>query len=763
MSIRSLRRNGCLPIAVAIVLTVFGNPASAQVSQSPSTDSASPAPTSSQASSGGEGGGLEEIVVTAEHREENLQRTPIAVSAFTGADLQKQQIVDVASLTNVVPNVEFTQQQSTNGIFIRGIGLDSAALGSDPRVAIYTDGVYNARVTAALGSFFDIDQIEVLRGPQGTLYGRNATAGAININSRDPGDSLNGYGTVTVGDYDLVRFEGAVGGPLSSTVSGRIAVMSVDRGGYGRDIGYGQNDQTSSPIDDDHERAVRGKLKYEPNSEFNLMLEAYYRDENDHNGQYVFIQNKPGVTPAVETFGLGYYYPPAGSRDSAGQQPVTLIEGHGVSATANLHLGDAVLTSVTGYQHAQSSFFSAADPSTCGCVPVDYAERSDSVSEELRLTDTFGPVKILVGTYYFHENNSDYTTAELNGLFFGLTDALYQGSDFGGIETTNAWAGFANATVSFTDKLGLDVGIRYSDESRGLIEYDQVDLTRIYKPSNPILVPGLYGSDQQAHTWTAADPKATIHYDFTDDIMAYATYAVGFKSGGFNIGGLQPPFSPETLYDYEGGIKAQFFDHRLRANIAAFYYNYKNLQVNIVDNTQFITTNAAKARIYGMEGEFTAIPVDDLHLTVDLSWLHSEYLEYNAEDPGRPELGVLNLSGNQLDFSPKYRVSTEAGYTFHSHIGDITPRARVTWTDRVYFSPFDLPYVGQPAYALGDIFLDYLPGDGKSGWSASLYVKNVTNKYYLVEGVFNSTFEGYPITGLNGPPRTVGLSVSKRF
>jgi len=383
------------------------------------------------------------------------------------------------------------------------------------------------------------------------------------------------------------------------------------------------------------------------------------------------------------------------------------------------------------------------------------------VSQELRLVDEFGPVRVLLGGYFFHENNSTDTSAQINGRYFGLTDALYQGAAFGGIETTNARAGFANATVALTDKLGMDLGVRYSSESRSLDEYDQFDLTRIYNPANPILVPGLVQLAQRSKTWSAVDPKGTIHYDFNDSVLSYLTYSVGFKSGGFNIGGLQPAFDPEKLSDYEAGIKAQFFDRRLRANIAAFYYDYKNLQVNAVNENHFVTTNAAKAKIYGVEGEFTAIPVQDLRLSLTLSWLHSKFVQYETIDQGRPELGILNLAGKQLDYAPKYKVNAELGYTFHAHVGDITPRASATWTDRVYFTPFDVSYVAQPAYAVGNLFLDYLAGD--SGWSANLYVQNLTNKYYLVQATFDSGFEGYPIVGVAGPPRTAGLSITKRF
>jgi iron complex outermembrane recepter protein len=252
-----------------------------------------------------------------------------------------------------------------------------------------------------------------------------------------------------------------------------------------------------------------------------------------------------------------------------------------------------------------------------------------------------------------------------------------------------------------------------------------------------------------------------VRYDFSKDTMVYATYAVGFKSGGFNIGGLQPPFNPEKLYDYEMGIKSQFLERRIRANIAAFYYDYKNLQVNIVDNTHFVTTNAAGAEIYGVESELTAMPTEDVKATVNLSWLHARYTNYTAEDPGRPELGVQNFAGSQLAFAPNYKATAELGYTVHPRVGDLTFRGEISWTSKTYFSAFDSPVVAQSAYAVGNVYVDYARAD--SGWSGSLYVKNIADKYYLLYATYDTAFEGFPVAGVAGPPRTVGLSISKRF
>lgn len=695
--------------------------------------------------------GVEDIIVTAERRSARIQETPLAISAVGGDTLQKQQITGLEGLTDQLPNISFSRNGGDAKIFIRGIGLDVIAPGADPRVALYTDGIYNARTQAVLGAFYDVERVEVLRGPQGTLYGRNATAGAVNILSRDPTSSLEGYGTLTVGNYDLIRTEGAVSGPLSDKISARIAFQTADRDGFGRNI------QTGGDVDDEHSRAIRAKLRFEPSEKTTVAVAADYLRQDDHNGGFHFLGNTPGHTAFGLTRGFTV---PENPRDYAGYGPDRLVESYGGSVTAIFDMGGPELTSVTGYRHLLSNVATSTDPTTSGFAPVTYREKSDSFTQEIRIAHSAGPVDFIIGGYFFHEKNEASTVAQLSGGYFGLSDALREGARYGGSQTTNAWAAFGQATINLSERLGIDLGLRYSYEDRHTDEYNQLDLVRIYDPNNPPFAPGFVRFARQHASWSSLDPKVTLHYKLSDDVMTYATYSQGFKSGGFNIGFLQPAFDPEEITDYEVGIKADLFDRRLRANVSGFYYDYKQLQVNVVEGLQLVTRNAAKAKIYGVEAEVTALPTDNLKIDLNFAWLHAEFTDYETVDAGRPELGLLDLKGNRLSYAPKYKVGGAIGYSLQTSIGEFTPRVNVAWTSRVDFSQFNLPYVGQKARTEIDLFLDY---DAGNGWAANLFVRNLSNDRYNVSGTVASGFLGYPVLGQPGVPRTYGLAVTRRF
>jgi iron complex outermembrane receptor protein len=769
MSVTALKRSLLFTPATMALAVGLGGTATAQVSIPPAAAGSSSSETAEQQT------GIADIIVTAERREASIQRTPIAISAVGGDVLQKKQITDIEALAGKMPNVTFGRNSGSTKVFIRGIGLDAITPGSDPRVAIYTDGVYSARSQVAFLGFYDIKRVEVLAGPQGTLYGRNATAGAINIITQDPTDSLDGYGTLTVGNYSLVRAEGAIGGPLSDIISARIAFNTADRGGYGENI------QTGEDVDDEHSRAVRAKIKIEPNDKFNVIFEADYYRAKDHNGGYHYFQDSPGRTSFSIARG---FKRPENVRDYAGQGPRQTTVNWGGSATATWDIGGPILTSVTGYRRFKQDLATSSDMTTSGYLPNVVRERAKQFTQELRLTHTIGPVDILLGGYYFHEKNFSGLHALPVPLYFGLPDqpglpntGAPIGAVYGGDQVTKAYAAFSQITVNLTDRLGVDLGLRYSYEKRNIVEHSVFDVTKPLNPALPFFdaIPGISNILSQKAKWKSTDPKLTVHYKFSDSIFGYASYSQGFKSGGFNPGFLQAPFNPEDIKAYEVGLKADMFNRRLRANVSGFWYDYKNLQVNVAEGVQLITRNAAAARLYGLEGQFTALPTDDLRIELSAAWLHSEYTDYISGDPSFPGQGdpgvfipsasgstpAFNLSGNQLAYAPKFKIDGEIGYTFHTGFGDVTPRANVMWSDKIYFSQFNHPWVQQKARAEINLFLDYALLD--SGWSATAFIRNVGNVTYKVAGTVFSDFIGYQVGGQLGAPRTFGLTVTKRF
>lgn len=770
-----MSRSKLISTSAVLAFTAF----SAAHAQAQDNSASAPAATAAVPQATNAQGGIEDIVVTAQRQQSSVQKTPIAITAVGGELLKDRGIADLDALTRSIPNVNFTRLASDARIFIRGIGLEGIGAGADGRVAVYTDEVVNARPAAALTSLFDVSRVEVLRGPQGTLYGRNATAGAVNIISNDPTRNFEGYAALTVGNYNLIRGEGAISGPLSDTISARLSFQTADRDGFGKNI------TTGNPVDSERSRAFRAKVRFEPSDSFHFTLTGDYRWEKDNQGGYAFVRDNPFFPDADVAAGFAH---PTNPRDRAGDDQLFYMENYGITGTAVFQLADRIeLTSITGYRHVDQAGRGNVDDSTSLGTSLDLANNASQFSQELRLSAKRGPIDLVAGAYYFHEKNSFYLNQGASGLYFGGPQfPRYQGFGQGGTQKTDAYALFAQATIHVTDDFGIDIGGRYSYEKRAVDQYNQLDFINAYafrrplatnctpgtpgfNPPNPNFVPGstcLLVSGTDSNHWSQFDPKVAIHYQFTPTIMGYASYSRGFKSGGYDLGALKPSYNPEKIVDYEAGIKADLFDRRLRVNVGGFYYDYTNLQLTVLKLSPTpgpVTLNAGKAKVYGAEVEITALPVDDLRLSLNLAYLHTEYTDlFDNNQLGLPETDPrgTDLSGNQFTSAPKYKAVGEVGYTFHPGFADVTPRAELSYTSRVQLSQFNYSFQSQaPRWEL-NLFLDFVK---KDNWTVSLFGRNVTNKLFYVSEVLSAPFFGSPVVGIPAPPRTFGLSVTKHF
>ena len=702
---------------------------------------------------------LEEIIVTAQKRSENAESVPLAITAISGKELQSAGIDSIEGLSQSIPNVEFGSDAADAKVFIRGLGYDSVSAGGETRVAIYDNNVYQARTESAFLTLYDIDRVEVLRGPQGTLYGRNAVAGALNIITSDPGEQLNGYISGQAGNFGLVQTEGAVGGPVNRWLSARLAFQTVDREGYGVNIGTGER------VDDDHSRSFRLTLLAKPTDDIQDRFVADYFYERDHKVEYHYLgESYPGVVPTPVALGETL---PTYPHDYAGQEPLNYLEAYGESNELTVNLNKFLtFTSVTGYRHLTSDMLSNNDGGVWDLVPLLLFENSNSVTQEERLSGENGRFKYVIGGYYFYENQSVDTRAPFSEALLGAPladkDQYVQFYNAGGFEKTNAYAGYGQLDTEIVSGLTFSVGVRYSKEKKDLSEFATVDLTTPYDNFQPLtpLLPTT-GLSRETASWSSTDPRFSLSYQFDPHVIGYVTYSQGFKSGGFNIGGLQPPFQPERLKDYEFGLKGDYLDGRLRANVAAFYYDYSNLQVNIVKNFNPQTLNAATAKVKGVEAEFTALPTTHLRLSLNAAWLDAYYTEFETSDSSRPELGVLNLAGHPLDYAPHYKLAESVAYTIPSPYGDFTPTADVTETDRLYFTPFETPFLSQPAHVNLDLSIRWVGVN--PDWTGSLFVRNVTNKIYITGAGVGNAAENYALDGQVSDPRTFGIQVTRHF
>lgn len=702
--------------------------------------------------------GLADIVVTAERRSSSIQKVPVAITAVDGGEMRTRQIATVEALSSSVPNLTFSRYSGTAQVSLRGVAFDSITPGSEARTASYTDGVYISRPTAQLTNIFDVARVEVLRGPQGTLYGRNATAGAINVITSDPTSNLSGYGRLSVGNYSYVQAEGAVSGPISETLSARLAFQTTDHSGYGKNLSNGQD------VDDERSRAVRAKLLFEPSDGTSFKLSADYSHRKDASGtRHDFGQGNPSVTPRGLALGA---IRPDDFRDYAGYQPSYFRELAGLSGELTLPLSDRlILTSLTAYRYTKTDLWIGVDGTTAELTQQELYERSDQFSHEVRVAGEFDRLKLIVGGYYFHENNDGLVHVIFDGAAtlpgppgrqVGITGTKYQGVQFGGKLLTDAYAAFAQADIDLTDRLTLSLGGRYSHERKEVREYANTNLTMIYNPGVRLTFPLIRNSTSKS----SLDPKVTLQYKFMPDVLAYATFSRGFKSGGFALGSVTPAFAPEQLDDYEVGLKATLFDRRLRANLAAFYYDYSNLQVTKVNGTVVTTENAAAATIKGIEAELRGSLTRDFSVGLNASYLNARFDDYVTAEPARPALGLQNLKGNKLPQSPPYTVTIDGNYRVPMGDGDLNLRGEATWKGRVYFSPYNRSEISQRAFAVANAFATY---ESNAGWSIGTWVRNITNKDYRVSSAVGNVFSGFSIGGQLGDPRTYGLTAGMQF
>jgi len=713
----------------------------------------------------------EEIIVTAQKRATNLQETAAAISVADGEDLREQQVTSIEGLAQTLPSVNFGQTTGNARIAIRGIGFDNTTVGNEGRVAYHVDGVYVARPAATLAGFYDIERVEVLRGPQGALYGRNATGGAINVISRAPGDRMNGYFDATYGNYDLKKLEGAFGGPVSDILSARFSFQAIDRDGYGKNLTNGRD------VDDQSTIAVRGQLRFEPSDTFDLTLSADYFHQDDHaysfhylgRGSLTDLSSTPPL-PGQQLTGIrAGGVVPANFRDSTSDSgPDNRRTFWGLAANARFDMGWAELFSVTGYRGSKFQVLSDLDVTSARLTVYDQFEDADQFSQELRLAGEYSRGDWMIGGYYFDESLFGGTRIPLDPVVLSRAPTLpplsflRQGYYGVGQLDTKAYALFGSARFELTDQFAVRLGVRYSDETKNIDEVLKFDFATPFPPFVPQFPPTPPGVRRQLETSSSSfTPSATIEYKANDDLFLYATYAKGFKSGGFNLGVIQPPFAPEKITDYEAGIRADWLNGRLRTNISAFYYDYTNLQVTKIAGTVVTIENAANAVVRGIEAEIVVRPISRLRLDAAISLLDSEYRNYSTTDPARPALGVIEISGNDLSQAPSYTINVNASYTLPTDVGDFTLRGEGRWVDRVYFTQFNLDHVSQPAYSLFNAFLSWQ--SGTSGLRATAFIRNIGNEDIVSAGFIGSSLVGSPLLGSFEPPRTYGLTLGWTF
>jgi len=430
--------------------------------------------------------GVEEVIVTAQKRAENVQSVPIAVTAISGDDLAAKGVSDAQALARLVPNATFSDTNGEARINLRGLGFDNLwATAAEPRVAYHVDGAYLAQTADIFGTFYDIDRVEVNRGPQGTLYGRNAIAGTVNVITRSPTPSLSGYLNTEIGSYSTHNVSGAISGPLADGVSGRIAFQTRNHSGYDWNV------PANVDINNQEIQSFRGKLKFDRSANFTATLSADYTKEHDRVGGILLGLNNPDTTPLLPGEVLGGIAHDGNPRhDYSNFLPHTSRTSFGFGLDAKLDLGsDFSLTSLTSYRRSDYQYNTDIDLTTLNLINAYNHIDAQQYSEELRLQKDFSRGNFVVGTYFFGEDYKSDTLDPLDLVIFGAPygGGLLQGLAMGGRVRDRAAAGFGQLTYNLTDTTTLIAGARSSwERKRKIDEYFVLDLASPYDPNNPL-------------------------------------------------------------------------------------------------------------------------------------------------------------------------------------------------------------------------------------------------------------------------------------
>ncbi|HEY4528705.1 MAG TPA: TonB-dependent receptor [Luteimonas sp.] len=715
---------------------------------------------------------LDTITVTARRRTESIMDVPVAVSAFGEEQLKDLQASDVTGLQGAVPNLNIVQGRgsanSTN-VFIRGIGQPDALQSFDPGVGMYVDDVYYSRINGSLFSLFDVQQIEVLRGPQGTLYGKNSTGGAIKVTTRNPFDYSGGAAELTIGDYGRQEVRGYWSGQLSDTVAASVAAASIRNDGYVRDSVTGRH------YNNDDTQAIRAKIAFQPTDTFRATLSF------DHTEQDVAPTLGRPMAPLLQT-DLGY--PTIGlpgvvvlhpgesgewnhrsrtSFDPPGNGQV--MEHSGASLHMEWDVGPQwVFKSITSHRQLETNAFIDIDASEFELGDVLVALDQEQTSQEFQLLyDNGSNLQATFGAYYMKEDVPSYQEAYADDLFalFGNGIPFLRTID-DDLSTTSV-AAFAHANWEFVPTWTLAAGVRWTKDEK---EYDRSTSTFWGAPFSGLNETVAFRAKAD---WTAVTPSVSLQKAFSDNVMGYVSANRGFKSGGFNgrantvYDTQNAKFDPEYVWTYELGLKAASDDGRLRGSVAAFKSDYKDFQARVSQDVgTFPVLNAAELDIAGIEFEGSARFGEATVLSAQLGWLDAEYDRFEdfRLDPAYPGYDP-NLNHDHVPFSPEFtaRLALQQGFSLGDS-GNLGVGVDASYRSRTWLSVDNRDVLSQGAYTLFGLFGVW--DSPQYTWQVRGGVRNLTDEVYKTEGQEFASV-GNIQTAYYGLPRNWYLSVRYNF
>ncbi len=732
---------------------------------------------------------IEEVIVTAQKREERLQEAPVSVTAFTGDAIEALGFRQSVDITAQTPNFSVGYPNGDTGVpapFIRGVGLNDFGVLNQGPIAAYMDETYISSNAAQIFQLLDVERVEVLRGPQGTLYGRNATGGAVNFVSRKPTREWDGWVRAGYGSWDFTKVEGAFGGPLGEKTAFRASILKTDSDGWMKNRFTG-NDQQG--ID---EFAWRVLLETQPTDSLNLLFNVRGgKTESDavqyrHLGVWDATGNMCANSDilagrCVDIFGYSEQAPyttlngadvPAvpdydeGNYDFEAQNDT---EFWGVSLTVDWTVGEYVITSITSYDDMDDFRPEETDDGPNDILTGELAVEQESFSQELRVSWESDEWSWLAGVYYLKDEATDNTAFDILRDFRPFTigddvncsappgnpggfcpEQFVFKTKSGTEQEITSIAAFFDASIQLTDVLKLSAGLRYTDEE---VEHDSFFFYDEPESGNPVQ-PGFPA--QSDNDFSNVTGRLVLDAQLNDDLLLYGGVTSGFKAGGIqSTSDGAAPYDEEKLLSYEIGYKSTFAGGRLRFNGSAFYYDYEDLQVFafvIVDGIGFSTiSNAADAQIYGAEFELQWLPIDNLFINLGLGLLSTEYEDFVIPSG--------DFSGNDITMSPETTINGLVQYDIPmADSGTITLQTDFNYQDEVYFDALNNPLLSEDDYWLWNARVSWTSVDEK--WEVAAFGRNLGDEEYMVYA-FDLSFFGFN-EEMIGTPRSYGLEVTYR-
>lgn len=646
---------------------------------------------------------LDQVIVRAQRRDERLVDVPISVSVSTGEQLKQSGISSSADLKLVTPALNLTQQGSFVQPTIRGVGTSVVGPGADGNVALYVDGVYQATQAASLFELNAIDSIEVLKGPQGSLFGRNATGGAIVVTTAAPEFEFSGNVTAGYGSFNDRKLSAYITGPITDKIAGNLAVL------YHEDDGYVKNVATGSDLAKNNAYMARGKILVNATENLDLTLTGSYV-KHENNAAFAYIPAPENfLFQSSDAYALGL----AGSRDDASMDfnPYTQLEGGSFSLNAVYDADWATITSITSYTQQQQPFYTDTDGTELAVQEVHSPQDQDTFVQELTFASkSDGNISWIFGGMYYDDESESYGTVYVNGAIAAVLVPNVK---------TEASAVYGEVTYSPTDRLHLLLGGRYNMEEKTFVG-------RVGGRNGPIVA-----SDDES--WDSFTPRASIRYDLTDQSSTYFTYSEGFKSGLYNATSLDPaPVDPEEIKSYELGYK--YDGSGFLFSGAAYYYDYTGIQVNAIDQSRggFVTvTNAGNAEIYGADFDLSFPITEELSARTGASYIHGEYNDFPGAIIYLPQPNGMgyaqanaDVSGNRIMKTPEY---TAFGTLLYSRpiaeTGEIQGALTVSYNDGWFWDPSNTSQ--QDGYTQVNARVTWSPNDRLS---LSAYGQNISDE-----------------------------------